>query len=109
MIQSRFTSNTANTSFEFKRPEDFPTNIQTLNVSQVVINFETAPTTAGNIQIYYEDDAGKDLIWEAEAQSKTFLRFSPASPISIPNTAKLVIQYPNTDSVDISVRVIWST
>ena len=76
MIQSRFTSNAA-VAFEFQRTDPLP-NKPTLFVSHVAINFATASTTAGNVQIFISDAEGEDLIWKAEAQSQTHLSFLPA-------------------------------
>ena len=81
MKQSRFSSEEA-VAFEFGAPDGL-TNRSTFFVSHVAINFATAPTTAGAVQIFISDDEGEDLIWEDEAMSQTHLRFSPNSHIPV--------------------------
>lgn len=106
-IQSRFTSSEA-VEFEFQLPDDDTyRNRQTLLVSHVETNLETAPTTAGNVQIFFSDAEGEDLIWESEAQNKTHLSFAPKIHVPIPKDAKLILRYENEDSVDVTTRVLW--
>ena len=105
-IQSRFTSSEANVAFEIQMPAEF-LNRSTLLVSHVAINFGTAPTTAGNVQIFISDDEGEDLIWEAEAMGKTHLPFSPALHVPVPKDAKLILRYANEDTVEVTARFLW--
>ena len=79
-IQSRFTSNNA-IEFEFQSTRQLE-NRQTLFVSQVAINFASAPTTAGKAQLFILDTEGEDMIREAEAQGETHLSFPPALHIT---------------------------
>ena len=58
MIQSRFTSSET-IAFEFERTDKTLTNYSTLFVSHVAINFATAPTTAGAVQIFISDNEGE--------------------------------------------------
>ena len=105
MIQSRFTSNKV-VAFELQRTEPLR-NQTTRFVSHVLVNFATAPTTAGNVQIFISDDEGEDLIWEAEAMRKTHLSFSPALHVRVARGAKLILKYANTDSVEVTARFLW--
>ena len=107
MIKSRFSGH-ASVEFEFHRPETEPlTNRVTLFVSHVLVNFATAPTTAGDVQIFISDDAGEDLIWEAEAMNKTHLSFSPALHVPVTNRTKLILRYANADSGEVTARFLW--
>ena len=108
MIQSRFSANTTNRAFEFQRDADTPINISTLFVSHVLINFASAPTPQGKIEIFIEDDEGKDLIWDGQARNKEHLTYEPNLPIPISKDKKLVIEYPNPNTAETSVRVLWA-
>ena len=57
MIQSRFSSEEA-VAFEFGAADTL-VNRSTLFVSHVAINFATAPTTAGAVQIFISDNEGE--------------------------------------------------
>ena len=105
MVQSRFTGSTA-IAFEFQRTEAFP-NQPTLFVSHVLVNFTTAPTTEGNVQLFISDGDSKDLIWGAEAQSQTHLSFSPALHVPIAIGEKLILEYKNADSAEVTARFLW--
>lgn len=107
MIQSRFSSSEA-VDFEFNLPDDDTyRNRQTLLVSHVETNLGTPPTTAGNVQVFFSDAEGEDLIWESEAQSKTHLSFAPKIHVPIPKNAKLILRYANEDSVEVTTRFLW--
>ena len=105
-IQSRFTSSDAAVEFEIRMPDELQ-NKETLFVSHVVVNFGAAPTTAGNVQILISDDEGEDLLWEAEAMSKTHLPFTPALHVPVPKDAKLILRYANEDTVEVTARFLW--
>lgn len=97
--------------FEFFLPEGALLNRSTQKVSHVRINFESTPTGADTVDIFYSggegDDAVADLIESLPAASESHLRFSPATPIPIPNDAKLIVRYANTNSVEVSVLILW--
>ena len=103
---SRFTSNKA-LDFEFELPEDGLQNRQTLFVSQVAINFNTSPTTAGDMQIYISDDEGEDQIWESPAINKTHLSYEPKLHVPVTKGSKLILRYANPDSVEVTARFLW--
>ena len=104
-IQSRFTSSTT-VAFEFQRTEALA-NQPTLFVSQVAINLASAPTAQGEIEIFLSDHEGEDLIWEAEAMSKTHVSYSPKLHLPVTRDAKLILRYANADSVEVTARFLW--
>ena len=107
MIQSRFTSSEA-VEFEFQLPDsDTYRNQRTLFIANVSTNFETAPTSAGSIQICISDEQGEDCLWEGAAQNQKRVSFYPFQEVPIPPGAKLVIRYENPDEVEATSRVMW--
>lgn len=50
--------------------------LQSRFMPHLLINFGTAPTAAGNVQLFFSDEAGENLIWEENAAGKTLLRRS---------------------------------
>ena len=105
MIQSRFSSSEA-VAFEFQGTDPLP-NKPTLFVSHLTINFTAAPTTAGDVQIYISDNKGEDMIWRATAQAKTHVFYLPKLHVPVPRAAKLILRYPNPNSVEVTARFLW--
>ena len=108
-LQSRFSTNSA-VNFEFgitPDKEDIFINRGTLFVSLVSVNIATAPSNRVNVQIFIEDEQGKDLIGEIQARNKTSVLFEPNVLIPIPRDAKMIIEYPNPDNIEVSARVLW--
>lgn len=106
-IQSRFTSSEA-VDFEFELPENVLPSRSTLWVSHVLVNFGTTPTDAGDVQLFFADDAGEDLIWAAAAVNKDHLRLSLPYQLPVPRDAKLILQYSNPNTVEVSARFLWT-
>ena len=106
LIPSRFTNSEA-VEVEFELPTDEFRNQQTMFIAQVTTNFKTVPTTAGDIEIYYSDDQGEDLVWAGAVANKKRVSFYPFQEIPIPPGAKLIVRFDNDDSVETTVRIIW--
>ena len=106
MIQSRFTGSTA-IAFEFQRTKGDLPNHPALFVSHVTIDFTTAPTTAGKVQVFFSDVEGESLIWEGTPQGKTFMSCTPKLHIPVPKNAKLILRYANANSVEVTARFLW--
>lgn len=59
--------------------------------------------------LYISDNEGKDLIWDAQAKQKDRIFFTPTNPIALARGTKLILEYTNTDTVEVSTRFLWRT
>ena len=107
MIQSRFSTSEA-AEFQFGRDGDKPSyNKRTLFVSSIEINLSEATQETNLIQLYFEDEAGKDLMWESNPANKRHISYSPNQHIPVSNEAKLILEYANPDSRIVTARFLW--
>ena len=104
-LTSRYTTNEA-VDVEFTNT-DPPIQKQTVFVSQVLVEFDTAPTSAGDVRIAFKDEQGTDLLKTLDAQNQIHV-CAEFQPIPIPEGSSLKVVYANPDDRNVVVRFLYS-
>lgn len=104
-LQSRFTQSTGAVDVEFTN-SDPPIQKPTVFVSHVLIEFDTAPSDAGEVRIAFKDSQGTDLIKTLDPQNKIHV-CAEFQPIPIIEGSALKVVYANPNSRNVVVRFLY--